>query len=252
MKYKDEMALAIDAAKVAGEYLESVKTVYVDSSICKDIKLESDKKSESLILDVLHPSGIPILTEETGLHIGTLGECELRWIVDPLDGSANLWKGVKEMTAVSIALWRGNEPLLGVVNRYHMNELFFGVVGEGAWMNGDSISTSNISTMREAVFATGFPVKRDYDKDSLERFIRQIQHFKKIRMLGTATLMGTFVSCGRFDAYCEEDIMLWDIAAATALVLSAGGFADLKMRENNKCVCSLFATEELYEEFMNA
>ena len=72
--------------------------------------------------------------------------------------------------------------------------------------------------------ATGFPVKRTYDTKSLMLFIKQIQNFKKVRMFGAAAIMGTFVACGRVDAYFEDEIMIWDVCAAVALTNAAGVF----------------------------
>jgi len=71
---------------------------------------------------------------------------------------------------------------------------------------------------------TGFPLNRDYDLASLSGFVSAVRAFKKVRLLGTAALAVAYVACGRVDAYHEEDIMLWDIAAGVALVAAAGGF----------------------------
>ena len=94
MAYEEEYALALEAATRAGKYLESLENASVDSQEGRDIKLEADRKSEELIIQVLRPSGIPILSEERG----TVGESggSRRWIVDPLDGTANFWKGMRE------------------------------------------------------------------------------------------------------------------------------------------------------------
>ena len=91
--------------------------------------------------------------------------------------------------------------------------------GDGAFLNGEKITPSDITDTSQAVMATGFPVKRSYDTDSLSKVVRQVQCFKKVRMLGAAAIMGTFVSCGRLDAYFEDEIMLWDVAGAVALSL---------------------------------
>jgi myo-inositol-1(or 4)-monophosphatase len=172
-----EFELAVNAVKVAGDYLEANYSPVVDSQVGKDIKLSSDRKSEEMIVEILKDTGIPILSEEAGLINGKPdGFC---WIVDPLDGSANYWKGLKELACTSVALWDGKEPILGAVYRFHTGELFSGIVDKGAWLNGESIHSSNITETRNAVLATGFPVKRDYSKESLSGFVRQVQSFKK-------------------------------------------------------------------------
>ena len=75
----------------------------------------------------------------------------------------------------------------------------------------------------KASLATGFPHHQDFDDAPLRVFIRQVQSFKKIRMLGSAALMGVYTACGWLDAYVEEDVWLWDIAAAAAISQAAGG-----------------------------
>ena len=247
LMYEQELVYAQKAATQAVEKLKKQTKVNVDSAEGKDIKLAMDKESEAVIMKCLGPSNIPILSEEHGLWNGTgvsLKKGKL-WIIDPLDGSANYWKGMRELTCVSIALWEDGKPVLGVINRFFCDELFVGIVGVGAWLNDKPITTSVTGQISQAVLATGFPLKRSYESSNLERSIKQIQNFKKIRMLGTAAVMGAFVACGRVDAYVEEEIMLWDIAASGALVLAAGGKVEIKELEDYKCICRMFANEEL-------
>lgn len=246
MENSKELDLAIKAAKAAGEFLAKKENVHVDMLEGKDIKLSSDKMSEKIIMDILRASGFPILSEEYGWIGGRGGEY---WIIDPLDGTINYYKGLDEMACVSIALWRNNKPSVGVVYRFMRDELFYGEEGKGAFLNGQPVMPSDIREVSQAVMATGFPVKRSYDAERLTAFVKQVQNFKKVRMLGAAAIMGTFVACGRFDAYFEEEIMIWDVAAAVAITISAGGCVTLELLKNNKCICRCFATRELMEDY---
>lgn len=246
MRNSKELELAIKAAKAAGEFLALRKDIHVDALEGKDIKLSSDKMSEKIIMDLLDESGISILSEEYGFKGD---ESKLCWIIDPLDGTINYFKGMDEMACVSIALWKENKPVLGVVYRFMKDELFYGEEGKGAFLNGKEIHSSDIRETGQAVMATGFPVKRAYDTESLTQFVKQVQNFKKVRMLGTAAIMGAFVACGRFDAYFEDEIMLWDVAAAVALVNAAGGSTTLELLNDSKCICKCFATKALMEDY---
>lgn len=245
--YERELELAIKAAKTAGDFLSKREGVHVDMAEGKDIKLSSDKNSERLIMDILRDTYIPILSEECG-RVGWNGS-EYLWIIDPLDGTANYWKGLEELACVSVALWKKNKPVLGVIYRFAVDELFYGVVGQGAYLNGKPIHTSDTRETAKAVIATGFPVHRNYCTDSLSRFIRQVQRFKKVRMLGSAAIMGAFVAAGKFDAYIEDEIMLWDIAGATAIVQAAGGAVSVQLLNEYKCICKCFANQELMEDY---
>lgn len=244
--WSKELELAKEAVKEAGEFLKKREAIRIDALEGKDIKLSSDKMSEKIIMDILGKSDIPILSEEYGFK-GE--ESELCWIVDPLDGTINYFKGLDEFACVSVALWQKDKPVLGVVYRFMKDELFYGCEGKGAYLNGEEIHPSEIKETAQAVMATGFPVKRSYETESLNKFVRQVQCFKKVRMLGAAAIMGTFVSCGRLDAYFEDEIMLWDIAGAVAIVNAAGGATSLEVLEDNKCLCKCFATKELMEDY---
>lgn len=244
--WSKELKLAVKAARAAGEFLRKREGIHVDALEGKDIKLSSDKISEKIIMDILEESRIPVLSEEFGFK-GEEGEkC---WIVDPLDGTINYYKGMDDLACVSIALWVKDRPVLGAVYRFMKDELFYGAEGEGAFLNGAPAAPSDIKETGQAVMATGFPVKRSYDTDSLSKFVKQVQCFKKVRMLGAAAIMGTFVSCGRLDAYFEDEIMLWDVAGAAAIVNAAGGAVSMELLQDNKCLCKCFATRELMEDY---
>ena len=136
------------AAKEAGKYLigETLKEINVEQD--KDIKLYADKNSEKIIIDYLKARhDIPILTEESG-ELGDIGE-GLYWVVDPIDGTYNFFKGL-DLCCVSIALWKGSDPVLGVIYEFKNDRLYYGIVGEGAWCNGKSISTSEIAELGKA------------------------------------------------------------------------------------------------------
>ena len=244
--------LAVSAAKAAGEYLRLRTDIHVEADEAHDIKLSTDRDSERIILETLAPSKLSVLAEESG-EVG--GNSKLRWIIDPLDGTVNYFKGADDLSCVSIALFDGDDPVLGVVNRFAVNELFVGVVGQGAFLNGEPIYASCVAKLSDAILATGFSNIHKHTEDSMSRFIEYTRQVKKVRMLGSAALMGTFVACGRFDIYYEEDIRLWDVAGAMAIVRSAGGAARLEQHPNDelfRCVFASAATEGLLEEFEHA
>jgi myo-inositol-1(or 4)-monophosphatase len=57
----------------------------------------------------------------------------------------------------------------------------------------------------------------------LPRFNALIPKVRKIRLMGAAALAIVYVAGGRFDAYWECGLRLWDIAAAGLIVECAGG-----------------------------
>ncbi|MFO7997095.1 MAG: inositol monophosphatase family protein [Dehalococcoidia bacterium] len=215
------------ASLIAGDYLSANReNISVESQYGKDIKLSVDRAAESLILDALREeTDFAILSEEEGQSRGNSHDREsdkLRWIVDPLDGSLNFFRGIP-ICCVSIALWEENKPILGAIYDFNRQELFTGIAGAGAWLNGHSIEPSKIITENEAVLFTGFPAKADYSSQALSNYVFQVRVFKKVRLLGSAALSLAYVAAGRGDAYFERDIMLWDVAAGLAILSGAGG-----------------------------
>ncbi|MGB3625541.1 MAG: inositol monophosphatase family protein, partial [Henriciella sp.] len=119
--------------------------------------------------------------------------------------------------------------VLGVVYDFFRDEMFAGIVGAGATLNGAPMTVSDVSDRGRATLMTGFPVRADFSDEALSTMARDFASWKKIRMIGTAALAAAYVAAGRADCYREQGSMLWDIAAGCALVEAAGGKVSLDM-----------------------
>jgi len=188
----------------------------------RDVKTDADRKAEDLILNDLRGlADFPMLSEERGM-VESQSSSDYVWIVDPLDGTMNYVRGIPG-SCVSIALWRADTPVFGVIYSFHNNEMFSGVVGEGAWLAGQPIRVSETEDAKSAILLTGFPIGAEFDEQAVARFVRHVTRFRKIRMIGSAALSLAYVAAGRGDAYYERHIRTWDVAAGLAIVLAAGG-----------------------------
>ena len=98
------------------------------------------------------------------------------------------------------------------------------------------IKVSKIDKKEEAVICTGFPSGRKYDAGSLHAFIKRIIGWKKVRLLGSAALSLAWLGSGRVEAYIEEDIRIWDVAAGLAIVKAAGGEIEFQIRKEKNFV----------------
>ncbi len=240
--------LAKDAALASGEMLKGLRERRIDSENGKDIKLAADKLSEEVIIEqyLAKDTDYDILSEERGLI--KRGDSGYLWIVDPLDGSANFSREMDDLCCVSIALWKDGAPLLGVVYRFSKDDMYTGIVGSGAWKNDEEIHTSDVAYVNRAILATGFPVFSDYSEENLRAFVSDIRRFKKVRMLGTAAIMGVLVAEGKIDAYMEDGVMLWDIAASAAIATAAGAYVNdikLPMDTDYRCKCMIFGNQRI-------
>ncbi|HWA21973.1 MAG TPA: inositol monophosphatase [Caulobacterales bacterium] len=222
------LSVAADAAREAGEALRAHRLQWsgIESVVGREVKVGADRKAEAIVLDALKAAPeiagrpIPILSEEAG-WVGER-EGDLAWAVDPLDGSVNYIKGYPHC-AVSIALMRGREPLLGVIDCFLLNETFTGIVGRGAKLNGGAIKVSSAADRGAGILATGIPARAQIDGPVFEAFMTDMLQWRKVRMIGSAAAALAYVACGRADFYRESGAMLWDVAGGCALVLAAGG-----------------------------
>lgn len=237
MAWEQELQVAAEAARAAGDLLRTLREREIDvlSAVGRDIKTQADQDAEALILGRLAATGHPVLAEESGEH-GVIEQGPM-WVVDPLDGTLNYSRGVP-LCAVSIGLVVDLRPTLGVIYDFNRDELFSGVVGAGGTATYAGVERPlRVSGRREAAQAmltTGLPVRRDYSAESLTEFLGCMQRFKKVRMPGSAAIALGWVACGRFDAYCEDEIMLWDVAAGLALIEAAGGWVEMKPSQKHK------------------
>lgn len=146
------------------------------------------------------------------------------WVVDPLDGTNNFAHGFP-FFCVSVALCDGEGPLAGVVSDPSRGETFSAFRGEGARLEGDAISASDVRGLGEALICTGFPYHRTVEDPGLA--LAPLVHFlgraQGIRRAGSAALDLAYVACGRADGFYEEHLKPWDMAAGALLVTEAGG-----------------------------
>jgi len=224
MAWESELKTAEDVARTAGDFLRDAMEhgTKVLSSAGRDIKAEADQQAENLIISALTASPYPILAEESGAHGDLSAGDTPYWVVDPLDGTLNFTRQIP-FCSVSIALMHGRNPLVGVVHDFMRDECFSALATGPAAMNDREIQVSGRTDASQSIFVSGMPTYSDFSEAGLHVFLRRLQRFKKTRLLGSAALMLAYVAAGRADAYAEDAIMLWDIAAGIALVQGAGG-----------------------------
>jgi myo-inositol-1(or 4)-monophosphatase len=192
-----------------------------DFKIPRELKSSADRIVENLILDRLIPTKIEILSEERGKITGENTD-GMMWIIDPLDGTVNY---VRELgpCSVSIALWRENCPIFGVICEYPSMKLFWGGPTIGAFSDGAPIEVSMNVDSNKGVLCSGFPSRFTFEAKPAQEFLNIAMNFAKVRMLGAASLSLIKVACGAADMYYENEIMIWDIAAGLAILEGAGG-----------------------------
>lgn len=227
------MTVAIEAAKAAGAFLKEHfhDTKKVDEESQNDIKIELDKLSQQLITEIILKAfpDHAVLGEEG--RSGN-GGSEFEWIVDPIDGTVNYYYGIPWF-CVSIAMRKAGEIVLGVIYDPMMDECWHVEKGGSAFLNGKETSCSSRERMAEAVVFVGHGKTDGSKEKGIERFAKIAWQVRKVRNNGSAALAMAYIACGRFDAYVESVISIWDIAAGMLLVEAAGGKVILEPKEES-------------------
>ena len=212
------LARARRAAEAAGRLLQDrFGHAEVNARTGRDIKLLEDRLAQDLIVESLRERGDePVLTEENGWIGQPPAQGQAYWVVDPLDGSYNYSCGIP-LCCVAVALCRDETPLAGCVHDFIRGETFEAATSGPLRLNGRGLGPVHRPA---AVLATGFPVAGEHSADAIGHHLGQ---WRKLRMLGSAALSLAWVAAGRLDAYSEDGIRWWDVAAGMALVEGSGG-----------------------------
>jgi myo-inositol-1(or 4)-monophosphatase len=248
--YHSALAHAVRAARAAGALIRrnlgADKVVNVTSRY--DIKLELDERSQALIEKMLRRDfpRVAVLGEE-----GISGDkaADARWVLDPIDGTVNFAYGIPH-ACVSIALQvkkaspsafaglrrdkkskvqsrkSGNseyQTVIGVVYDPFCDELWTAVRGQPARLNGKAIHVSRRRRLADCIVTMGFSKSQGSLHRTLPFFEKLVPRVRKVRLTGAAALDLTYVASGRFDAFIERGVRLWDIAAGGLILECAGG-----------------------------
>ena len=244
---KHYLNAAENAARAAGKLLRAnfQQRQRVNVVAAHDIKLEIDVQAQELISN--------LLLEEFPAHAlygeeGIVGDqsSDHQWIVDPLDGTVNYFYGIPHF-CISIALRVRGEIIVGVIYDPIRNEMWAGQKGDVSKLNGSRIHVSDRTELAETVISIGLAKTGETINTNFPLLQHMIHRVRKCRVLGSAALDMAYVACGRFDAYIETGISLWDIAAGWLLVENAGGTVDLRPRENMKDKYSIVASNGLID-----
>lgn len=188
-----------------------------------EIVTQTDLESQNIILGMIldrFPDH-SVLSEEEGGFIEGSGSG--RWIIDPLDGTANFAHGFP-FFGVSIGFELDGELRLGVIYNPVMKEFYSACQGIGAFFNNEPIKVSTIETVRKSLLCTGFPYDLSVEReDILSRFLRLLNASQGVRRPGSAAVDLGYVATGVFEVFWEQGLKPWDVAAGAAIVREAGG-----------------------------
>jgi myo-inositol-1(or 4)-monophosphatase len=199
-----------------------VKAHSIETKGLNDFVSYVDKTAEEKLVkglaELLPEAGF--ITEEK--TIDKKGE-HYHWIIDPLDGTTNFLHTVP-CFAISIALMRDEDLVLGVIYEMNLDECFYAWEGGSAYLNGNEIKVTAAARLKDSLLATGFPYS-NYERfnEYMELFMDLMQSSQGMRRIGSAAVDLAYVACGRFEGFYEYGLRPWDVAAGIFIVQQAGG-----------------------------
>ena len=212
--------LVLDAGQILLDWFD--KDLKIERKGRADIVTNVDYEVEEFLLSRLRHAypDFGILAEESGA--GGESNAEYTWIVDPLDGTRNFSIGVP-LFAVTLALARGDEVVLGVTYDPNRRELFTAERGSGAFLNDEPIRVSHGLDFDAAVIGTDMGYSDAMATYALQLLDRLWPGMQAIRIMGSAALGLAYAASGRLDLYFHHHLSPWDIAAGIVLAHEAGG-----------------------------
>ncbi len=194
-----------------------------DEKVAREFVSEVDLRSEEMLI-----KGLRQLLPEAGFYAeetGVQGTAELRWIIDPLDGTTNFLSGLEQF-CISIALEADGRSELGVVLRPASGDIYQALRSQGLQHNGQICPQVTNITLNKALIGTGFPYR---SKDLAAAFFPCAESIlyasRGIRRFAAAALDLSYVAAGFLQGFWESDLQPYDVAAALLFLDETGGIA---------------------------
>jgi myo-inositol-1(or 4)-monophosphatase len=244
--------LSKEAGKILLSYQNKKNRIRTkkDKSFVSDADLASEEHILKSI-DKYFP-GSNIISEESGKKTFDGKGSGLTWIIDPIDGTTNFLHSFP-LFSVSIGVFEKGKPLAGAVYNPALDELYLAERGKGAFLNDAKIKVSSIDKLENSLLITGFYYHEgERLKTQMERFRVVQERSKSVRRLGAASIDVCYVASGRVDAFWEDGLKCWDIAAGSIILKESGGvFTDIMGNKGDIFgETFLFSNKKLHREMI--
>jgi myo-inositol-1(or 4)-monophosphatase len=224
---KDILDNTIRIARLAGSKIKEMREAKSFTEQLKfgyELVTSADIASNDIIISEIlkaYPTH-RIISEESADHDFSIEGPT--WIVDPIDGTVGYANGHYQV-CISVAFAQQGNVQLGVVYNPFLDELFYAIKGQGAFLNTERIYAKEVINLNQCVIATGFPHKKENIAHITSFLTRLLPHIRDVRRMGSAALDYCWVACGRIQGYYEGGLAPWDMAAGRLIAIEAGATA---------------------------
>tara|TARA_S200000501_G_C20838134_1_gene750358 strand:+ start:986 stop:1768 length:783 start_codon:yes stop_codon:yes gene_type:complete len=237
---------ACEIIKNASTKIKSVKSKGEISNLVTKTDIKVDHLITNFLVDNFPNHNI--ISEE----LGSIDKnSEYTWYIDPIDGTNNFVHNYPSY-AVSIALFFQKRPFLGVVYDIPNNEKYFAIKGQGSYCNNNTINVSNVNSINDGLFVTGFI---PYDEKYIDKNLRIIKNMNLkshgVRRLGAASIDMCHVAKGILEGFWEYNLQPWDTAAGNIIITESGGIVtNEKNKDYNFDKCIVSSNSFLHKDFL--
>jgi myo-inositol-1(or 4)-monophosphatase len=220
------LIVALSVVRPAAELARRMRVEGVSGVTTKstetDVVTAADQAVERQVREQLAAArpGDRVFGEEYGA--GRSGkESDVRWILDPIDGTVNYLYGLPQY-AVSLAAEVRGEVVVGVVRNAATGQEWTATKGGGAFAGERRVTGSAETRLSQALVGTGFayePARRAHQAAVVAGLIT---HIRDIRRFGSAAIDLCLAAEGQLDAYFEQNLNEWDHAAGGLIAREAG------------------------------
>lgn len=211
----------VTAEEIMPRYLKVAHQQKSDGSLCTEADLAAQSALTKKLQAILN---VPVLGEEMATaeqHALWKAGHDGLWCIDPIDGTSNFVRGLPYF-AVSVALVRAGESVMGVVYDPVANEMFAAERERGAFLNGEKLAGRETEGDMARSLAC-VDLKR-LSKKLVMRLATEPPYSSQ-RDFGASALDWCYTAAGRFDMYLHGGQKLWDYAAGSLILSESGGHA---------------------------
>jgi myo-inositol-1(or 4)-monophosphatase len=228
------------AGRYCGEYFDGI----IRYGATGDATYEVDIPIEEGVEGFFSEAGLPVrvMSEDAGT-VDYSGNPEYIFLIDPLDGSRNMRRGLPFYCS-SIAVYEAGACELGqavaaVINRFDADEMFTATAGGGAFLNGREIRPSPKESLEDSILALGshftttFPVYAPYC-EGLSNLTGADERGMMVKCLGATALELAYLAAGRIDIIFDirartgygAALKTYDVAAGILIARQAGAIIE--------------------------
>lgn len=211
------------AAMTAKRYFRDISKLVIESKGKQDLVSDADKGVETQIREALS-AAFPedgILGEEHGRKASSSG---YTWVIDPIDGTSSFVVGMPGWCVVLACVYE-DSVVISIIIDPIADETYIAVKGQGAKLNGRTLSVSTAQRIDEGATAVGYSV-RIPSQPTLDVLAHIVRAGGIYFRCGSGALMLCYVASGRVLGFCEQHMNAWDCVAAMRIIEEAGGVVE--------------------------